>query len=367
MTETPTPSTPRRLFRLCVALLVVLPSLVATLSVASAAPTEQEVADAKAEVDRLGHVLEQRIEAYNDARYQLSEAKQLLSDARARMETAQAEADAARAQLSDRAVEAYTGMGSQLDVLLEAQDFSTFSDRLTFMGAIAESDAAIAANADATGQKAEWAAQEYDDAVAKAQAHLDTMADERLQIQGMLDRQEELYATLYQERQDYEEYQAYLAAQEAALAAAQEEEQSALEDDGADTTPVPDPPPAPDPNATAAQTAIAAARSVLGASYVWGSAGPSTFDCSGLTSWAWAQAGVYLPHSAAAQYASLPRVALSAVQPGDIIYYGNFGPHVALYIGGGMIIHARHPGPGGQVQINSMYGYDTPYGAVRPG
>ena len=53
-------------------------------------------------------------------------------------------------------------MGSQLDVLLEAQDFSQFSDRLTFMGAIAESDADVAATADAAGQEAEWAAQEYE-------------------------------------------------------------------------------------------------------------------------------------------------------------------------------------------------------------
>jgi len=115
------------------------------------------------------------------------------------------------------------------------------------------------------------------------------------------------------------------------------------------------------------QIAVNAARSVLGAPYVWGAAGPDAFDCSGLTSWAWAQAGVVIPHSAAAQYAVLPHVPLSDVQPGDVIYYGNFGPHVALYVGGGMIIHARHPGIGGQVQEDSMYGYDTPYGAVRPG
>ena len=80
-----------------------------------------------------------------------------------------------------------------------------------------------------------------------------------------------------------------------------------------------------------------------------------------------AQAGVYIPHSASAQYNSLPRVPLDQVQPGDIIYYGNFGPHVGIYVGGGNIIHARHPGPGGEVQVSSMTGYDRPYGAVRPG
>jgi cell wall-associated NlpC family hydrolase len=112
---------------------------------------------------------------------------------------------------------------------------------------------------------------------------------------------------------------------------------------------------------------VGAAYSVIGAPYVFGAAGPDAFDCSGLTSWAWAQAGVSLPHSALAQLGSLPQVPLSSVEPGDIIYYGSTSPHVAIYVGGGNIIHARHPGPGGEVQVDSMYGYDTPYAAMRPG
>jgi cell wall-associated NlpC family hydrolase len=118
--------------------------------------------------------------------------------------------------------------------------------------------------------------------------------------------------------------------------------------------------------APAAAIAIAAARSVLGAPYVYAAAGPSAFDCSGLTMWAYAQAGIALPHSASAQYASFPRVSLSALRPGDIVYYGDYGPHVALYLGGGLIIHATHPGPGGGVHVDSLYGYDRPWGAVRP-
>ena len=101
---------------------------------------------------------------------------------------------------------------------------------------------------------------------------------------------------------------------------------------------------------------------------MWGSADPSVgFDCSGLTSWAWAQAGVSIPHSSAAQYSALPHVPLGSVQAGDLIFYYSPISHVALYIGGGQIVHARHPGPGGQVQVQSMYGYDNPVGAARPG
>ena len=120
----------------------------------------------------------------------------------------------------------------------------------------------------------------------------------------------------------------------------------------------------------ASAAAIAAAKSVLGAPYVWGSARPSVgFDCSGLTSWAWAQAGVYLPHSSAV--AGLPRGRRPdriAGAAGDLLFFYSPISHVALYIGGGMMIHARHPGPGGQVQFGSVSGYGTPVvRVVRPG
>jgi peptidoglycan DL-endopeptidase CwlO len=111
---------------------------------------------------------------------------------------------------------------------------------------------------------------------------------------------------------------------------------------------------------------VQAAYSVVGTPYVFGSANPDVgLDCSGVTVYAWGQAGVYLPHSAAAQYSSFPKIPLSAVQPGDLVYYGNFGPHIAIYVGGGNIIHASSPAPGGQTRVDSMYGYDEPWGAVR--
>jgi cell wall-associated NlpC family hydrolase len=354
-------STRTRITRLLLAVAVVVPSLVLATAPSFAAPTEEEVDAAQAKVDALGHELETQIEEYNDARYRLEQIRERLHEAKVQMDTAEEEAAAARQQLSDRAVEAYIGTGNQLDVLLEAQDFSEFSDRLTFMGAIAQSDADLAATADAAGQKAEWAADEYARAASEAKDKVAEMAALRETIEGMLAEQEAIYRELNIEYQDY------LAEQRAQAAAAAAAEQAAANDDGSSAPNEPPLPPPPPANASAAGIAVNAALSVQGAEYVWGSAGPSTFDCSGLTSWAWAQAGVYLPHSASAQYSSLPRVPLSDVQVGDIIYYGNFGPHVALYIGGGQIVHARHPGPGGQVQRDGMYSYDQPWGAVRPG
>ncbi len=82
-----------------------------------------------------------------------------------------------------------------------------------------------------------------------------------------------------------------------------------------------------------------AALTKLGYPYVFGAAGPNAFDCSGLTSWAWAQAGVKIPRTSAAQ-ARLTPVPLSQLQPGDLVTYYSPVHHVALYIGNGQIIDA---------------------------
>jgi cell wall-associated NlpC family hydrolase len=112
-----------------------------------------------------------------------------------------------------------------------------------------------------------------------------------------------------------------------------------------------------------AAAAIAAARSVLGAPYVWAAAGPNSFDCSGLVMWAWAHGGRSLPHSSAAMYATTRRISVSDLQPGDLVFYGSPIHHVALYIGGGQIIHAPHAG--GNVEIASVNYWSDLAGAGR--
>lgn len=346
--------------RLAVAILLVVPAIVASMSSANASPSKADVEAAKQQLATLQAHFATVNENYNEALYQLQQTQQHLDEAKAMRDAAQQQADQARARLQARAVQAYTDMGSQYEALLSASSMNEFSDRLEFLGAITQTDSNLAAAADSTAQRAAWATQEYNSAVADAQAKADAAEQQRAQAASDLATMQQLASQLDAQ------YQAAILAQQRALeqqqqlAAATTTVQTTIDTGGAGGF-------VPPPNASAAAIAVQAAYSVLGAPYVFTAAGPSAFDCSGLTSWAWAQAGVYLPHSAAAQYASLPRVPLSEVQPGDIIYYGNFGPHVAIYVGGGNIIHARHPGPGGEVQVNPMYGYDQPWGAVRPG
>jgi cell wall-associated NlpC family hydrolase len=91
----------------------------------------------------------------------------------------------------------------------------------------------------------------------------------------------------------------------------------------------------------AAATAVQVALSKVGAPYVHGGSGPNSFDCSGLTMYAYAAAGVALPHSSAAQSNLGRQVSRSELQPGDLVFYYTPISHVALYIGNGMIVHAR--------------------------
>ncbi|HEX9343795.1 MAG TPA: C40 family peptidase, partial [Actinomycetota bacterium] len=102
----------------------------------------------------------------------------------------------------------------------------------------------------------------------------------------------------------------------------------------------------------------------LGKPYHWGGAGPSSFDCSGLTMYSWAKAGVSMPHSAAAQYDLFPHVARSALQAGDLVFFGSPIHHVGLYIGQNLMVAA--PSTGRLVQVQTLVGRSDYVGAARP-
>ncbi len=93
-----------------------------------------------------------------------------------------------------------------------------------------------------------------------------------------------------------------------------------------------------------AAAAVAFAESQVGKPYCFGGAGPTCYDCSGLTMRAWQVGGVLLPHFSGAQYLMFPAVAMNQLRPGDLVFPADPNQHVALYVGGGMIVHATHTG-----------------------
>ncbi|BBJ44396.1 hypothetical protein SSPO_071140 [Streptomyces antimycoticus] len=93
-----------------------------------------------------------------------------------------------------------------------------------------------------------------------------------------------------------------------------------------------------------AAAAFGAARAALGLPYAWGHAGPTAFDCSGLTQWAYAHAGVAIPRTSQAQAHAGQPVPLSQARPGDLVVYRSDASHVAMYAGNGQVIHAPYPG-----------------------
>jgi cell wall-associated NlpC family hydrolase len=98
--------------------------------------------------------------------------------------------------------------------------------------------------------------------------------------------------------------------------------------------------------------ALRYAMSKLGRPYVWGAAGPTTFDCSGLTMWAYGQIGINLPHYTGSQWNAGTHISRSQLQPGDLVFFYSDLHHMGMYIGGGQMIHA--PQTGDVVKISPM-------------
>ena len=122
------------------------------------------------------------------------------------------------------------------------------------------------------------------------------------------------------------------------------------------------------PTGTQADTAVAFAYNQLGCPYVYGGTGPCHmgFDCSGLAQGAWASAGVQIPRDSYEQWAALPHVPVSSIEPGDLLIYNGEG-HVAIYVGGGYIIDAPQTGEDVEkIPMSTPWYADNLDGVLRP-
>jgi len=340
-----------KILRLSVAALIVLPGFLSSIGTSYAAPSKAQVDSAKAKLEALNRQVEIMAEQWNTAKAQLTAIRVKQAAAKNAMDTAQAAADAARADLDARETSAYTSQGSQLDGLLGSQSFADFSDRMAYMSAIAGHDADLATQYQSAQIQADAARQTFEAAGADAAKQLAILTDRKQQIDATASKARDYYTRIYGSW-----HAAQVAAQKAAAAAAAA---AAASSGGGGTSSTGGYVPPPPPNGSAAEIAITYARSVIGTQYVWASADPNVgFDCSGLVLWAYAHAGVSLPHSSAMMAAMLPHVSRADLVPGDLVFFYSPVSHVGIYIGGGMMIDAAHSGPGGEVNIRSIdYGF----------
>ncbi|MDQ1696488.1 MAG: hypothetical protein QOJ03_1841 [Frankiaceae bacterium] len=314
-----------------------------------------------ATVDRLETQAEVATERYNAVEAQLGVAVTRQALAERVVESDQATAQAATDQVDDRVRALYEsgGRANLLATVLAGSDPADAMSRLHVVGNLLSFDSQGADSALAAAGRARRLAAELTSAASRVTRLQQAAAAASTRIRTLLAAQQAAFTSVTSQVRT-------LAAQrQAELAAASAQDfQAALAAAGtgslsAGTTP---------PNAIAAG-AIAAARSRLGDPYVWGATGPNSFDCSGLTQWAYAHVGVALPRVAADQWNAGQHVTLTGLEPGDLLFWATDlnSPatihHVAIYLGGGMMLAAPHTGDVVKIQPVYMSGY---IGATRP-
>ena len=315
-------------------------TLTVTLIPGSAAADPGD-ASTSAEAARLvaeaSHELEVVTEEFNEAREVLRQQRAEVREA----EEAAAVADAQLGALDDQmrllARSAYTGEGmtvSTLDLMLESDSADDFLSSLGTLDAIAGHTDQVLAEVAVAADEAKVAEAEAEAAAAEAQS---TLA-------GIRDRQSDLQARIADFEEQYE-----------ALSAAEQTQVDQAHGGTAVATPAPAAAAGP-----AAQVAVDTAMAQIGDPYVWAAAGPDAFDCSGLTQYAYAAAGVSLPHSSSMQSQMGTPVSRSELQPGDLVFFYSPVSHVGMYIGNGQMVHASTSGTPVQVaSLDSMGSYNS--------
>ena len=323
--------------RVCAAITAVLLAVAVGSVPTSPAQAEPTIDEVKTRVDQLYHQAEQAQERYNDAKVELDELRKDLATLAADQDRQDSRLAEVRAQVQDSIVSQYEGTSlSAVGQAVVAEDPGLFLSQLTTISAYNDIQSQLFADY-ATELKA-----------------LD------IRRSATRDRQAQIAALEQQLAEEQAAVDDKLAAAKEQLADLEEEERAELLASRSSDVRLP----ASVPASGRAAAAVSYAMAQVGDSYVYGAAGPSAFDCSGLTLMAWAQAGVGLPHSSSAQFGSGPHISSNALMPGDLVFYYSPISHVGIYIGNGLIVHAANPGTG--VRVAGVF--SMPYsGAVRPG
>jgi cell wall-associated NlpC family hydrolase len=321
------PRRPALLRRGTLAVLAVVGTLFVTVP-AQAAPATS--AEAALLVAARGHELEVISEQFNEARVALAAQHEAATAAVATMEQATAELAAAQQHVRGLARTAYTGEGlGSFQALLTSDSADAFVDRMATLQLVAGHQSDILERAATAGVAAAQAQATAQQAAAEAQAQYDTVAAQQAALQAEVDSYRAAFSLLSAEEQ------------QAAIAGAGHEEERASRSEDREAVPASGPVVA---NSDAAQIAIDAAMAQRGKPYVWAAGGPNSYDCSGLTSYAFRAAGINLPHSSLSQSRMGQAVSRDQLQPGDLVFFYSPVSHVGIYIGNGQMVHAPTSG-----------------------
>jgi cell wall-associated NlpC family hydrolase len=273
---------------------------------------------------------------------QVHEGKLIVAAQQEAAATAAAQAAEARAalavyepQLRAIAQSGYTGKTqSRVAAFLTSESAAELVQQMTTLDMIAAHTNTVVTEVAAARAAAEQVQAEADAAAATAKAGLDQLAAQQAEVEKL--------ARKYQA-----DFDRLTAAEQATVTTAV----------AGRSLQAPDVAELPVASGSAAAIAIANALAQVGDRYNHGGSGPDVFDCSGLTSYAYAAAGVTLPHSSRSQSTMGRQVSRSELQPGDLVFYYTPISHVALYIGNGMIVHARTYGSPVAVTSVDQKGY----------
>ena len=313
-----------------------------------------------ASVNRLQTQAELATEHYDKVESALGAAvtERLLAERQVEIDQQKATAAADLVDGRVRALYESGGRASLMATVLDGSDPADFAARMHVVGTLLGVGDSDLSAAQATVAESTQTADKLEAASRKVTALQKQAASAATRVRGLLAAQQQALAAASTE------VRRLVSAQQAAAAAASARDfAAALAAAGGVPAGSTDA-----PNKLVA-TVLAAARTRLGDPYVWGATGPDSFDCSGLTQWAYAHAGIQLPRVAADQWNAGPHVTLADLMPGDLLFWATdlSNPatihHVALYLGGGMMLAAPHTGDVVKVQPVYMSGY---IGATRP-
>jgi cell wall-associated NlpC family hydrolase len=297
----------------------------AVLAPAAAANADPSPTELQQQIDQSSSALEKIVEQYNGVGEKLKATQASADDLATKMAPLQSQVDAAYANVGKIANQAYKGGGtSTMALLLSDATPNSLLSQLSSLNEIASAQQRQIQGYTQAKSQYDGEKKKLDGLLNQQRADQKNLADQKAKIEGDL-------ANLMAMRK--KAYGTATAAKPAAVAA---------------------------PNiAGNAGTAVRFAYGAIGKPYVYAASGPNGYDCSGLTAAAWESAGKSMPHNAAMQWDVVAHITASQLQPGDLVFYSGLG-HVAIYVGGGQVIHAPQPGEYvklASVNMMSPYGY----------